>query len=326
MAAPKIFDAIIIGGGPAGLSAALALARVCRTSVLFDSGEYRNQGVEAMHTFLSRDGIHPEEFREAARQQIQEKYSTQVSFMKGRVVRVNNREILPGYTGFEAVEARGQAFLGRKLILATGTEDIFPDIEGFKENWPDNIHNCPFCDGYETQAHPDGTGILTFANPSYLSYALMILRFNKANTTIYTDGPAPSDEPTQSALRIALANGIRLDTRRIRRLVSNHLEKGMKIEFETGSPQKVGMLFHRTAMRARGREALIEQLGLEVKLSGDVAADSLTLQANGVRGVFVAGDVCEMAKQAVIAAAHGVRAAGGVVHQLVEEEGAAVEV
>jgi hypothetical protein len=72
-AGPKIYDALIIGGGPAGMSAALALARVCRTSILFDSGEYRNQGAPEMHTFLSRDGIPPEQFRATARQQIQDK-------------------------------------------------------------------------------------------------------------------------------------------------------------------------------------------------------------------------------------------------------------
>jgi thioredoxin reductase len=140
MATPKIFDALIIGGGPAGLSAALALARVCRTSMLFDSGEYRNKGVEEMHTFLSRDSIHPEEFRAAARQQILNKYSAQVSFMKSRVVRVSKKEILPGYKGFQAVESAGQTFLGRKLILATGTEDLLPtEIEGYKENWPEHM-------------------------------------------------------------------------------------------------------------------------------------------------------------------------------------------
>jgi gliotoxin/aspirochlorine biosynthesis thioredoxin reductase len=134
---PIIYDALIVGGGPAGLSTALALARVCRTSMLFDSGEYRNNGTEAMHTFLSRDGIHPEEFRATARQQIKDKYSAQVSFMKSRIVRISNTEILPGYKGFEAVDSSNQTFVGRKLVLATGTEDLLPtDIEGYKENWP----------------------------------------------------------------------------------------------------------------------------------------------------------------------------------------------
>jgi thioredoxin reductase len=139
-AGPKIYDALIVGGGPAGMSAALALARVCRTSILFDTGEYRNQGAKAMHTFLSRDGIDPVEFRATARQQIQGKYSAQVSFMNTKIVRVSNTEILPGYKGFEATDSANQTFQGRKLVLATGTEDLLPtDVEGYKENWPDHM-------------------------------------------------------------------------------------------------------------------------------------------------------------------------------------------
>jgi gliotoxin/aspirochlorine biosynthesis thioredoxin reductase len=141
-AGPKIYDALIIGGGPAGMSAALALARVCRTSILFDSGEYRNQGAPEMHTFLSRDGIPPEQFRATARQQIQDKYSAQVDFMKSRVVHISNTEILQGYKGFEAVDSANQTFRGRKLVLATGTEDLIPtddEVEGYKENWPEHM-------------------------------------------------------------------------------------------------------------------------------------------------------------------------------------------
>lgn len=135
--APVIYDTLIIGGGPAGLSTALALARVCRTSLLFDSGEYRNQGSKAMHTFLSRDGIHPEVFRTTARQQIEEKYASQVTFMKSKIMRISNVEILPGYQGFQAIDSSDQTFVGRKLVLATGTEDILPtDIEGYRDNWP----------------------------------------------------------------------------------------------------------------------------------------------------------------------------------------------
>jgi thioredoxin reductase len=139
-AGPKIYDALIVGGGPAGLSVALALARVCRTSILFDSGEYRNQGALEMHTFLSRDGINPEEFRATARRQIQDKYSAQVSFKNTKIVRITNAEILPGYKGFEAVDSTNQTFQGRKLVLATGTEDLLPtDVEGYRENWPEHM-------------------------------------------------------------------------------------------------------------------------------------------------------------------------------------------
>ncbi|KAL2128330.1 hypothetical protein VTI74DRAFT_9344 [Chaetomium olivicolor] len=319
-AVQKVFDALIIGGGPAGLSAALALARVCRTSVVLDSGEYRNQGVQEMHTYLSRDGIHPEEFRATARQQLLDKYSAQITLMKSRVVRVSNQEIIPGYKGFATVDAAGQTLLGRKLILATGTEDILPpDIEGYKENWPEHIYQCPFCDGYEQQSFP--VGLLSFPDPSYAHLALMIRAFNKDNNvTIFSNGPVPTDEATQAALKTVLATGIKFDERRVTRLVNNGPgpANGLTVEFESGPPARLGMLYHRPQTRSRGYE-LIEQLGLETKPNGDVLHDPM-LQTN-VRGCFVAGDTQEQVKQAITAAANGVRAAGAVVFQLCEEEG-----
>ncbi|KAL2759305.1 hypothetical protein ACRALDRAFT_1067837 [Sodiomyces alcalophilus JCM 7366] len=301
-AAPTIYDALIIGGGPAGLSAALALARVCRTSIVFDSSEYRNQGAKAMHTFLSRDGINPEDFRATARQQMA-KYSEQVSLVKSRIVQIARTEILPGYQGFQAVDSLNQTFVGRKLVLATGTEDILPtDIEGYKENWPSHIYQCPFCDGYEQKDYP--IGMLTFPNPSYASFALMVRPLNK-DITIYSNGPVPTDDATQDALRKVMAAGVKLDKRPIRRLVNNGPgpAKGITIEFETGDPVTLGMLLHRPPTRSRGYE-LIEQLGLETKPTGDVVADPMMLQTN-VPGCIVAGDTQESIKQAVVAAGNG---------------------
>lgn len=132
----KIYDALIIGGGPAGLSTALGLSRICRPSILFDSGEYRNQGSTAMHTYLTRDGINPGEFRATARREIQDKYSAYATFADTKIVSVKNTEILPGYKGFEAVDSANKTYFGRKLVLATGSEDILPtEIDGYEENW-----------------------------------------------------------------------------------------------------------------------------------------------------------------------------------------------
>lgn len=139
-AASTIYDALVIGSGPAGLSSALTLARICRSSIIFDTGEFRNQGAKEMHTFLSRDGIPPEKFRSIARQQIEDKYSDQVTFVPAKIVAVSNTEVAPGYKGFQAVDSLNNTYLGRKLVLATGVEDVLPtDIEGYKENWPQHM-------------------------------------------------------------------------------------------------------------------------------------------------------------------------------------------
>ncbi|KAL6895124.1 hypothetical protein GGI43DRAFT_424568 [Trichoderma evansii] len=340
-AAPVIYDALVVGSGPAGLSTALTLARVCRSSIVFDSGEFRNSGAKEMHTYLSRDGIPPESFRSIARQQIEEKYSSEVSFKAAKIVTISNTEILPGYKGFRAVDSANNTYLGRKLVLATGAEDVIPtDIEGYAENWPHHMqvqlpqhgqasssqntanciysYQCPFCDGYEQKEYP--IGMLTFPNPSYAHFALMALPFNK-EFTIYSNGPVPEDEPTQTALKKVLAAGVKLDQRKVSRLINNGEgpENGITIEFESGSPAKLGMLLHRPPTKSRG-QSLIDQLGLETKPNGDVVTDPMMLRTN-VPGCFAAGDTQESIKQALMAGSNGLRAGASIAYQLADEEG-----
>lgn len=136
MTAPIIYDALIVGAGPAGLAAALALSRVCRTSMLFDSGEFRNEGAKEIHNLLSRDGTPPTEFRATCFQQL-EKYKDYSNVSRSKIVQIANTDVLPGYKGFKAIDSTKKEFFGRKLLLATGTVDVLPtEFEGYKENWP----------------------------------------------------------------------------------------------------------------------------------------------------------------------------------------------
>lgn len=134
-----IFDALIVGGGPAGLSAALGLARVLRTALVFDSGKYRNEGVTAMHNVLSRDGTPPAEFRQIARSQIEDKYPN-IHFSNAQVQHASQVDIGDGYMGYQLTDIHDNIYQGRKLILALGSEDVLPtNIEGYKENWPSHM-------------------------------------------------------------------------------------------------------------------------------------------------------------------------------------------
>ncbi|KAL5395725.1 hypothetical protein PMIN06_007949 [Paraphaeosphaeria minitans] len=321
MAAPqKVYDAIIIGGGPAGLSATLGLSRICRSSILFDSGEYRNQGSTAIHTYLTRDGIDPGDFRSIGRREIERKYSAYATFVNNKVVSVKSTDILPDYKGFEAVDSTNTTYRGRKLVLATGTEDVLPsDIEGYKENWPSHIHQCPFCDGFEHKDHP--IGFLGFPNPGYAHFALMCRTLNP-DITVYSNGPVPTDDATQAALAKVQATGIKLDTRRIRRLVNNGVgpDKGITLEFESGLPATVGTLMHKPPTRSRA-QSIIAQLSLNLTPQGEVELTNPMMLGTNVPGCIVAGDTHEMMKQAVVAAGAGVRAAAVVTMQLAGEEG-----
>ena len=135
---PKLYDTLILGAGPAGLSTALGLARIKRTALVLSSNKFRNDGIKEVHAVLGHDKRHPAEIRKLGREQI-EAYGREIEFADGEAVHVWRQELDYGYQGFE-VEARdGRIWRGRKIVLALGSKDVFPDIEGYAENWPDNM-------------------------------------------------------------------------------------------------------------------------------------------------------------------------------------------
>ena len=123
-------DVLIIGGGPAGLSAAGALARQLHTAVVFDSGSYRNAPSRHMHNVPTWDHRYPGEFRDAAKRDILARYET-IRFEKAEVKRL--KQVEGG--SFEAEDGAGKKWTGKKVILATGVADDFPPIEGYAECW-----------------------------------------------------------------------------------------------------------------------------------------------------------------------------------------------
>ena len=132
--ADLIYDVIIIGAGPSGLAAALATARAGRSVAVFDSQEYRNEGARAMHNVLLHDGQSPTLYRAAAIADIMSKYNS-VIFFDDEVVSAEKTKILEQFDGFKIIGARGGQYKGKKLILATGSKDLRPDIPGYADLW-----------------------------------------------------------------------------------------------------------------------------------------------------------------------------------------------
>jgi thioredoxin reductase len=136
-----MYDVIVIGGGPAGLQAALTIGRMHRTVLLLDSGEYRNATVEHAHNLLTNDGRSPDELRRIARAELAA-YDT-VELRTGAVTAVGG-----ALGGFEVTTAQGVE-RGHRLVLATGMRDELPPVPGLAEQWGRRVAQCPFCHGHE---------------------------------------------------------------------------------------------------------------------------------------------------------------------------------
>ncbi|KAF9738569.1 hypothetical protein PMIN01_03852 [Paraphaeosphaeria minitans] len=207
------YDAIVIGGGPAGLAATSGLARVRRNVLMIDSGEYRNDATRHAHDILGFDGVTPAWLRFAARKQISD-YGT-VDLVNGTVTEVqpqNNNtffKVLAEYPGNKSV-----SFTTRKVVLATGLRDILPSTTGLAENWGKGIYWCPWCDGHE---HADQElGILAHLDSAVTSVR-EILTLNKdiilfvngtdtpANRNI-TEGKFPGWEKYLKLLNVKIEN------------------------------------------------------------------------------------------------------------------------
>ena len=132
------FDVLILGGGPAGLSTALVLARVKRSALVISHNLHRNDGIHEMHGVLGHDKWDPEDYRRESRRQI-EAYRDGIQFADSEIVKVGRATLAGGYEGFEVEGEGGQAWQGKKLVLAMGSKDVFPEIPGYAENWPNNM-------------------------------------------------------------------------------------------------------------------------------------------------------------------------------------------
>jgi thioredoxin reductase len=138
-----MYDALVIGGGPAGLQATLSLGRMHRPTLMLDSGAYRNAAVDAMHNIVTNDGRDPAEFRSIVRAELAAYGEVEV-----RDVAATSVERLRDGT-FEVTLADGSVAATRTVVLATGLRDVMPDVPGFAEQWGRTVHVCPFCHGHE---------------------------------------------------------------------------------------------------------------------------------------------------------------------------------
>jgi thioredoxin reductase len=172
------YDAAVIGGGPAGLSAAAWLGRYRRSVAVIDSGEYRNAAVDQAHGYLGHDPCTPSQLRDKAREEVRA-YPT-VSFLEGRVqtaTGIRDRFLLTLEDGSTSIQAR-------RVIIATGVRDAFPEVDGFEEHYGASVFHCASCDGYEAKDRD----VVVFGWGEHIAgFALGLLTWAKS-VTVITDG------------------------------------------------------------------------------------------------------------------------------------------
>ncbi len=140
----EIYDCIIIGGGPAGLNAAVVLGRCKRKVLMFDTEKYRNRWSHGMHNYLTRDDVAPLDFIAECHKELK-KYSIKKS--KKKIIKaVKNDDGI-----FVAKDEDGRSYQSKKMLVATGLTDKLPKVEGFEEMYGKSVHHCPYCDGWEVR-------------------------------------------------------------------------------------------------------------------------------------------------------------------------------
>jgi len=291
------YDAIIVGGSFAGLSAAMQLARARRRILLVDAGRPRNRFARSAHGFLGQDGKPPHEIiREGIRQLAV--YPT-VDFVRGEAVKARKAE-----SGFVVALADGREELASRLVLATGVRDELPPIAGMQERWGVTVLHCPYCHGYEVRDR--ALGVLA-NHPSSAHQALLIPDWGP--TTYFTQRVFEPEEEQAAGLA---ARGVRIE----RTPVVEFLGKAPELEAVRLSDDRIvpiEAVF--TAPKTHMASSLAEQLGCafdDGPLGAFVRVDDG--KQTTVAGVYAAGDAASPMPNATLASAAGVMA-GGSAHQ-----------
>lgn len=297
----EIFDVIIVGGSYAGLSAAMSLGRSLRKVLVIDSGKPCNQQTPHSHNFLTRDGETPAELAAIAKAQV-------LAYPTVKIIKAFAESAAKTDLGFEVKTADHQKFVSKKLVLATGVKDVFPNVIGFAECWGISVLHCPYCHGYEVK----GKKLGVFANGEIgFEFSKLIYNLSK-DLTIYTNGPIEIDEAGQQKLA---SKSISIVDKQIDELVH---ENGLvnTVKFKDGTTQAIDAIFARVGMEQNTK--IITDLRVKLTDLGYVEVDFM--KKTNVAGVFAAGD-CTTMFRAVAEAVTAGNIAGAIVNkELVSEE------
>ncbi|MHA6697696.1 NAD(P)/FAD-dependent oxidoreductase [Chryseobacterium sp. A321] len=295
-----IFDAIVVGGSSAGLSASLALGRARRKVLLIDSGLPCNRMAPHSHNFFTRDGTPPLELLSTARDQLK-LYKT-IESVEDLVTGVEKTK-----EGFDVKAESGKTWSTKKMVFATGIKDIMPPIPGFIEAWGISIIHCPYCHGYEYRDQK--TGILAAGKSAY-EMGKLISNWT-GDLTIYTNG---EEELSEDYSRAITKKGIKIVDRKIKELVQEN-GKLKAVLFEDDSSAELSVLYAHPEFEQHCKLPI--DLGCELTEQGHIKVDMMT--KTSVEGVFACGDNSSFIRSIASAVFAGSMAGGSLNAELINE-------
>ena len=315
----KGYDVVVIGGGAAGLSAAVTLGRALRSVLVIDAGEPRNAPAAGVHGFLSRDGINPKELLEFGRDEAR---SYGVEVIPGVAVAARSTAAAGdgAQPAFEVELGNGRTVTARRLLVTTGLTDVLPDIEGIGERWGRDVLHCPYCHGWEVRNK--AIGILGTV-PMALHQTMLFRQWSPDITLFLNDVVEPTDEEWEqlSARSINVVEG------KVRSLeITDDAVSGVVLASGKVLPVEAVV----TGTRMEARSGVLESLGVQLVehpmgVGRHVEVNPLG-GATSVPGVWAAGNVADLMGQVMASAASGVMAGAAInAHLMAEETRLAVE-
>lgn len=302
-------DTIIIGGGFAGLSAAIVLGRCRRRILIIDDLSPRNWASRGVHNFLSRDGIKPADLRAAGLAEARSYGATVVNACATRIQHHPDGSFQVLYDPVRKSPAPRSAHT-RTILFATGVRDKLPDFPGFSRFYGKSIHHCPYCDAYE---HRDDAVVAYGKGDAAVGLALT-LRTWTARLTACTDGVEPGSRMRLRARRQQIA----IRTEPVARLEGRGHDL-QRVRFTAGPPVDCTALFFNTGQVVRSH--LLTELGCEIREDGGIRCDSR--QRTCIPGVYLAGDAAKEIQFAIVAAGQGATAAVAINVELQRRDQAA---
>ena len=300
------WDCIVVGGGAAGLSAALVLGRARRRTLVLDHGAQSNLAAHGIGGLLGHDGRPPAELYEMGRTELGAYPSVEV---RSATVVTARRE----GDNFVLTTADGERAVARRVLLAAGMHYEMPEIPGMAELWGRSVFHCPFCHGWEVRDQP----LAVLAQGDRAAHIALMLRGWTEDVVVLSNGPAGLDADQLALLARA---GITIDERAVAELCSEDGELASVVFTDGERLPRRGLL---ASVGLRQRSDIATQLGLALAPPSPVAVDAVAVDPmyrTSVPGVFAAGDMCPGMPQVAAAVASGSMAAASVMGSLMTDD------